>query len=299
MRNILWIFVPKLRSNREIPPHSDRSSIIQPSVSVEFVLVCNGLWSESGWNSWRPKRAVQRARSTGKRCSLQTPGSRPGPTKCPGIREKIQQLPRTRSRFSSFIQNFCRTNTGVNLRRSTFDHWRMQSNKASMDLPFKMHHFPARKPNLTVTQHVLNWITCPANQRSSSPTPCFSDRLRWGMTRGSKHRYHRKYCERITSNFVKVYAKQRLRSMSSFFAIGGWKMAPGTVWSLPRLCSGDGGLFTCEVQTLLKETKTAVWRKQEKARSEWKAQDAANSRMSCGRNAARPSHWLHLLSAPT
>lgn len=57
-------------------------------------------------------------------------------------------------------------------------------------------------------------------------------------------------------------------------------------------------LRTCEVQTLLKETKMAVCRKQQNARSEWKAHDATNSRMSCGRNAARPSHWLHLLSAP-
>lgn len=60
-----------------------------------------------------------------------------------------------------------------------------------------------------------------------------------------------------------------------------------------------GALCTCEVQTLLKETKMAVCRKQQKTRSEWKAHDATNSRMSCGRNAARPSHWLHLLSAPT
>lgn len=58
-------------------------------------------------------------------------------------------------------------------------------------------------------------------------------------------------------------------------------------------------LHTCEVQTLLKETKTAVCRKQQNGRSEWKAHEATNSRMSCGRKAARPSHWLHLLSAPT
>lgn len=56
---------------------------------------------------------------------------------------------------------------------------------------------------------------------------------------------------------------------------------------------------TCEVQTLLKETKMAVCRKQQKARSEWKAHDVTTSRTSWGRNAARPSHWLHLLSAPT
>lgn len=55
---------------------------------------------------------------------------------------------------------------------------------------------------------------------------------------------------------------------------------------------------TCEVQTLLKETKTAVCRKQQKVRSEWKANEATSSRTTCGMNAARPSQWLHLLSAP-
>lgn len=59
------------------------------------------------------------------------------------------------------------------------------------------------------------------------------------------------------------------------------------------LCAVIG---TCEVQTLLKDTKIAVLRKQEKARSERKAHDANNSSRSWGRNAARPSHWLHLLS---
>lgn len=36
-------------------------------------------------------------------------------------------------------------------------------------------------------------ITCPANQSSSRPSPCFTDRVRWGITRGRRHRYHRKY----------------------------------------------------------------------------------------------------------
>lgn len=104
-------------------------------------------------------------------------------------------------------------------------------------------------------------------------------------------------------------------------AVEGWPAAGGRgttgstrkqkMWKLKKKISGRepwktkktingliSSLRTCEVQTLLKETKMAVWRKQQNARSEWKAHDATNSRMSCGRNAARPSHWLHLLSAP-
>lgn len=49
---------------------------------------------------------------------------------------------------------------------------------------------------------VDRWTTCPANQSSSSPTPCFGDRLRCGMTRGSKHRYHRKYYNRMQSSIT-------------------------------------------------------------------------------------------------
>lgn len=153
------------------------------------------------------------------------------------------------------------------------------------------------------------WVTCPANQRSSSPTPCFSDRLRWGMTRGSKHRYHRKYYKRITSNVVKGYEKSV--SYTLFLHRKSDKRDGGEIVPIfsraqwfklqliitARQC--DDGLYTCEVQTLLKETKMAVCRKQQKARSRWKAHDATNSRMSWGRNAARPSHWLHLLSVQT
>ncbi len=116
-----------------------------------------------------------------------------------------------------------------------------------MHLPFKMHRFKASIIDgillwwmsvltwcisaslLIVTINVITWITCPANQRSSSPTPCFSDRLRWGMTRGSRHRYHRKYYERITSNIVKGYVRGDLTKQAplSFYSSltdrGKWK----------------------------------------------------------------------------
>lgn len=75
---------------------------------------------------------------------------------------------------------------------------------------------------------VIHWITCPANQRSSSPTPFFSDRLMWGMTRGSKHRYHRKYCKRIPSNTVKCVT-DRVKSKSR-------GVKDGFIWPLLRLC---------------------------------------------------------------
>lgn len=42
-------------------------------------------------------------------------------------------------------------------------------------------------------QDIIQEVTCPANQSSSSQAPCLSDRCRWGMTRGRRHRYHRKY----------------------------------------------------------------------------------------------------------
>lgn len=38
--------------------------------------------------------------------------------------------------------------------------------------------------------------TWPVNHNSSSPIPCFTVSLRCGRTRGSKHRYHRKYCNK-------------------------------------------------------------------------------------------------------
>lgn len=50
--------------------------------------------------------------------------------------------------------------------------------------------------------------------------------------------------------------------------------------SIPVTVILNTGSSTCEVQTLLKETKMAVWRKQQKARWEWKAHDAATSRTS-------------------
>lgn len=56
-------------------------------------------------------------------------------------------------------------------------------------------------------------------------------------------------------------------------------------------------MFTWEVQTLLKETKMAVWRKQQKARSVWKARETRNSSRAWGRKAARPRARLQGLSA--
>lgn len=43
-------------------------------------------------------------------------------------------------------------------------------------------------------------ITCPANQRSSNNTPCFTDRRRWGISRGRRHRYQRKYYGKMKSS---------------------------------------------------------------------------------------------------
>lgn len=64
-------------------------SVIQPSVSVELVLVCSGLQSESRLRNWWSRRANRQARSTGRCCGLQTPGSRLDPTKYPNSGEKI------------------------------------------------------------------------------------------------------------------------------------------------------------------------------------------------------------------
>lgn len=135
------------------------------------------------------------------------------------------------------------------------------------------------------------FITCPANQRSSNNTPRFTDRWRWGTSRGRRHRYQRKYCEK-TKDSSHFYSKQHLRESCSTFS----GLHP---CRLSYVLSSIFILHTCDVQTLLKETKMAVCRKQQKARSAWKAQEATSSRRSCGRNAARPKHQLHLLSAPT
>lgn len=67
------------------------------------------------------------------------------------------------------------------------------------------------------------------------------------MSRGRRHRYHRKYCGKMEDSSVreKVRVTTNLKSSSLIFI-----------------------LQTCEVQTLLNETKMEVCRKQQKARSE-------------------------------